>query len=191
MRYLHRRLTSIRSGSSTTVFRSAANPRFAASLTKLLESAEAGKLVVKKDGKEVVVDRATFEVGLWMGFSLDSSAQASLPALVTAAENGQRTWIANVYGAALDLLAPASPAPPPTETSLVTNFHRCNVWFPKSWRAAGSSAATKFFRHDSLVQCTGTRCVRTTTRSASIRSARAPRFRRASLFSRGSAIRTP
>jgi pimeloyl-ACP methyl ester carboxylesterase len=114
----------------------AAHPGFAARLGKLLDSVD---------------DRATFEVGMWMAFSLDSAAQAALPALVLAAEKGERKWIANVNRVALELLEPPSAAAPPTETSLVTTFHRCNVWFPKSRRAA-SNAETRFFRHDSFVQ---------------------------------------
>jgi pimeloyl-ACP methyl ester carboxylesterase len=136
----------------------AAHPGFASSLTKLLESAEAGELVVDKDGKDIVVDRATLEVGLWMAFSLDSAAQAALPALVATAEKGERRWIANVRNAALALLEPPSVAAPPTETSLVTTFHRCNVWFPRSRRAAAPSAETRFFRHDSFVRYWNTLC---------------------------------
>jgi pimeloyl-ACP methyl ester carboxylesterase len=136
----------------------AAHPGFASSLTKLLESAEAGKLVVNEDGKDIVVDRATLEVGLWMAFSLDSAAQAALPTLVAAAEKGERKWIANVRDAALRLLAPPSVAAPPTETSLVTTFHRCNVWFPKSRRAVASTEETKFFRHESFVSYWNTLC---------------------------------
>jgi pimeloyl-ACP methyl ester carboxylesterase len=130
----------------------AAHPGFASSLTKLLDSADASRLVVTKDGKDVVVDRATLEVGLWMAFSLDSAAQTALPTLVAAAEKGERKWIANVRDAALALLKPVSVEAPPTEISLVTTFHRCNVWFPKSWRAAASTEDTKFFRHDSFVR---------------------------------------
>jgi pimeloyl-ACP methyl ester carboxylesterase len=130
----------------------AAHPGFASALTRLLDSADAGKLVVTKDGKDVVVDRATLEVGLWMAFSLDSAAQAALPTLVTAAEKGERKWIANIRDAARTLLAPAAVEAPPTEASLVTTFHRCNVWFPKSWRAAASAEETRFFRHDSFVR---------------------------------------
>jgi pimeloyl-ACP methyl ester carboxylesterase len=129
----------------------ATHPGFAAGLAKVLESAEAGKLVVKKDDKEVIIDRPTFEVGLWMAFSLDSAAQASLPDLVKAAEKGETKWIANVHGVARALLEPTSRTPPPTEASMVTTFHRCNVWFPKSQRKSTPAESTKFFRHASFV----------------------------------------
>jgi pimeloyl-ACP methyl ester carboxylesterase len=140
----------------------ATHPGFIAALKRLLESAEAGKLLFTKDGKEVAVDRATFENGLWLLFSLDSAKQAALPGLVKAAdEQGERRWIATVHAAALTLFAPpAGPSQPPTESSLVTNFHRCNVWFPKSWRAKATPRQGTVFRHDVFIRYWNTLCER-------------------------------
>ncbi len=132
-----------------------AHPGFASSLHHLLDTAEAGKLVLAKDEKDdkpVVVDRPTLEVALWMAFSLSSAAQAALPELVKAAEKGEHKWIAAIYSAALTLLEPGSATPPPTEVSLVTTFHRCNVWFPKSKRdKTEPERMAQFFRYESFV----------------------------------------
>jgi pimeloyl-ACP methyl ester carboxylesterase len=130
----------------------ATHPGFALRLAKLLESAEEGKLIVPKGGEGVALDRPTLEVGLWMAFSLDSGAQAALPTLVEMAEKGERKWLANVRDAALALLEPVPVAAPPTDVSLVTTFHRCNVWFPKSTRANAPTGETRFFRHESFVR---------------------------------------
>jgi pimeloyl-ACP methyl ester carboxylesterase len=121
------------------------HPGFAASLTQLLESAAAG-------------DRPTLEVALWMGFSQSSAAQAALPDLVMKAKGeAARVWIAPLYAAALALLetrdGPASVPALPTDESLVTNLHRCNVWFPRSERdrSRASAPVTRFFRYESFV----------------------------------------
>jgi pimeloyl-ACP methyl ester carboxylesterase len=139
----------------------AAHPGFASGLHQLLESAAAGKLEITRNEKQVIVDRPTLEVALWLVFSLDSAAQAALPDLVKSAEKGERKWIAGIYGAALALLEPVTAASPPTEVSVVTNFHRCNVWFPKSARSQRSEAPAQpaqFFRHDSFVHYWNTLC---------------------------------
>lgn len=139
----------------------ASHPGFASSLRQMLESAGAGKLEITRNDKQVIVDRATFEVALWMSFSLDSAAQEALPDLVKLAEKGERKWIANVYSVALMLLEPIGTAAPPTEASVVTNFHRCNVWWPKSERRGGtvsSAQSAQFFRIDSFVRYWNTLC---------------------------------
>jgi hypothetical protein len=61
---------------------------------------------------------------------VDSAAQAALPDAVQAALGGTTNRIASIYSVGTGLLAPIGPEPPPTESSVVTNFHRCKVWFP-------------------------------------------------------------
>jgi pimeloyl-ACP methyl ester carboxylesterase len=136
----------------------ASHPGFASSLHNLLDSARAGKLTITKDDKPVVVDRATLEVALWMSFSLSAAAQEALPDLVKSSETGERKWLANVYAVALALLEPPSAGVPPTESSVVTTFHRCNVWWPRSERQRPRAQAAQFFRHESFVGYWNTLC---------------------------------
>jgi pimeloyl-ACP methyl ester carboxylesterase len=125
----------------------AEHPGFADNLGKLLAMAEAGTLQATIDGHAATVDRATLEVALWMSFSLDSAGQASLPDAVAGALAGTTDWIASIVSAMTGLLAPIAVEPPPTETSAVTTFHRCNVWFPKSQRVATPTAPAESFFH--------------------------------------------
>jgi hypothetical protein len=128
----------------------AAHPGFAANLGRLLDSASAGTLTVTVDGQKVAVDRPTLEVALWLVFSLDSSAQAALPDAVTAALGGSTDWIAQIDGVASSLLAPVAATPAPTEVSMVTTFHRCDVWFPKSQRVPRTTPV-QFFHFEAFI----------------------------------------
>jgi pimeloyl-ACP methyl ester carboxylesterase len=101
------------------------NAGFGASLEKLLAAAK---------------DRARLEVALWVAFSLDSAAQKQLPMLVKAAEAGKTEWIDRIVRVTDDLLSPPKIEEAPTEVSMGTTFHRCNVWFPKSARAKAEAA---------------------------------------------------
>jgi pimeloyl-ACP methyl ester carboxylesterase len=139
----------------------AAHPGFLNELNRLLESADTGKLHIQKNGKDVVVDRAILESALWLAFSLNSEAQAALPALVKVAEEpaGLKA-LGKIYEGALALLEPLHPEQPPTEASLVTNFHRCNVWFPKSSRGAKTAGQGAVFHHEAFVRYWNTLCER-------------------------------
>jgi pimeloyl-ACP methyl ester carboxylesterase len=130
------------------------DPGFAANLDQLLARASRGELAVEIDGKHVVVDRPGLEIGLWLAASLDSTVQAGLPELVKLTLDGDLEALAAIYGAELALLAAIPSTSPPTEASVVTNFHRCNVWFPPSARDPSRFAGrtTRYLAYDSFVR---------------------------------------
>jgi pimeloyl-ACP methyl ester carboxylesterase len=117
---------------------------FAANLTELFAKASRGELTVVVNGESRTIDRAGLEVALWLAGGLNASVQVALPKIVRATLAGKLDLLARIYGAELELLAPIHAAPPPTEVSVVTNFHRCNVWYPRSARAKLTSRRTRY-----------------------------------------------
>ena len=124
---------------------------FTKNLVELLTRAGSGQLKVNINDNEVVVERSRLEAALWLAFSLSSAAQAALPNLVRTALDGDLDWVAAIYAAQSGLLAPGQIEAPPTDESVVINFHRCNVWFPKSSRASAPMRQAGFLRYDSFV----------------------------------------
>jgi pimeloyl-ACP methyl ester carboxylesterase len=108
---------------------------FAVNLRELLARAGRGELSVEVHGQRRILDRPSLEVALWLAGGLQSSVQRALPHLIRASLDGHLEGLTRFYAAELELLAPVTPSPPPTEASAVTFFYRCNVWFPRSMRA--------------------------------------------------------
>jgi pimeloyl-ACP methyl ester carboxylesterase len=122
------------------------NPAFATDLEALLARASKRQLTVHVRGKQRVVDRPALEVALWLAAGLSSTVQEALPEMVKAALEGNLEVIGQMYGAELDLLE--------RDASVLTNFHRCNVWFPASWRNSSATArrSTKYLAYESLAR---------------------------------------
>jgi pimeloyl-ACP methyl ester carboxylesterase len=116
---------------------------FRASLQTLLERADRGEISVDAGGKHQVVDRSALEVALWLMGGLSSAGQAALPKIINATLSGQHAALERIYRGELELLAPIQATTTPTEASVVTNFHRCNVWFPKSSRESAELTTRK------------------------------------------------
>ena len=125
---------------------------FAADLERLFAKAQAGELAVEVQGARRVVTRPALEVALWLAGGLESEVQAALPAIVKLTLDGDLEVLTTIYAAELELLAAPAPAPPPTESSAVLDFYRCNVWFPRSARASAAltTRRTRYLAYRSL-----------------------------------------
>jgi pimeloyl-ACP methyl ester carboxylesterase len=127
---------------------------FAADLERLFAKADAGELAVEVQGARRVVTRPALEVALWLAAGLESEVQAALPVIVKLTLDGDLEALAAIYGAERELLAAPTPAPPPTDSSVALDFYRCNVWFPRSARAASALVArrTRYLAYRSFAE---------------------------------------
>lgn len=125
-------------------------PDFGQDLEALLNMAAAEKLSVSIDEQKIPVSIKMLEVIIWTLTSQDSAAQANLPLTIKKILNGDMAWLTDGVMVYYSLLQPVSAEPPPTYQTLVTNFHRCNVWMPKSTRISSKDTAAMYLKFESF-----------------------------------------
>lgn len=125
-------------------------PDFRKDLETFLNKAASEKLSVTINEQKISVTREMLEVIIWLLTAQDSSVQANLPMTIKNTLNGDLKWLTDGVMTYYSLLQPVSAEPPPTYQTLVTNFHRCNVWMPRSTRVSPENVTTKYLAFESF-----------------------------------------
>jgi pimeloyl-ACP methyl ester carboxylesterase len=128
----------------------ARNPKLVSGLETLKKKLDAGELVLfAGTPKERRLTWADFQVQLWMNFGQSVAAQEKLPRIVELILKGDETAAKILEGfhkisegLAQSLLV-GDEKEPPTASSLVSGYARCNVLFDKGARAELTKRPTK------------------------------------------------
>lgn len=134
---------------------------FRTDLDTLFDLARRKYLSVRLGSRDIVLDKGTLEVAMWLSTNMDSLAQEKLVENVRLESKGRKEWLQSIVSVYENVLVPVTRAPAPTDSSVVTNFFRCNIWLPLSTRRLKPSESSpwQFLDPNSLFNYWNTLCV--------------------------------
>ncbi len=119
-------------------------------IDELISKAQTTQLSVEIENERIFITKEMLDIMLWFTCAQDSKALLNIKTILKKTLDGDAEWLTKGVYSYYGVLYPVEEEAPPSERTHVTNFNRCNVWYPKSLRDSTPAKQLNYLNTASL-----------------------------------------